>query len=224
MAYQDAKFTLYTYFRSSCSARVRTAAALKGIKLHYEYVNLIKGEQSLDSYNSVNPSGAVPTLVVDLIDGSKVVIRQSTAILEFLEEGFPKSTPLLPTDPARRAQVRELYNILAADLQPRTNLCVIKRVGKLGISAQDWCQEQMPPVLQSFESILKDCAGKYCVGNEVSLADVALAPAAEGALRWGIDLSQFPTLNRIFRSIRALPEFVRADWRHQEDTPAEFKS
>ncbi|KAK9774161.1 putative Maleylacetoacetate isomerase [Seiridium cardinale] len=224
MAYQDAKFTLYTYFRSSCSARVRTAAALKGIKLHYEYVNLIKGEQSLDRYNSVNPSGAVPTLVVDLINGNKAVIRQSTAILEFFEEAFPKSTPLLPTDPAKRAQVRELYNILAADFQPRTNLCVIKRVGKLGISAQDWCQEQMPPVLHSFESILKDCAGKYCVGDEINLADVALAPAAEGALRWGIDLSQFPTLNRIFRSIRALPEFVQADWRHQEDTPTEFKS
>ncbi|KAH6646593.1 maleylacetoacetate isomerase maia [Truncatella angustata] len=223
MTYHDAKLTLYTYFRSSCSARVRTAAALKRIKLHFEYINLLKGEQGATSYTNLNPSGAVPTLIVESNDGGKVVIRQSTAILEFFEEVFPDSVPLLPKDPARRAQVRELYNILAADFQPRTNLCIIKRVSKYGVTAQDWCQEQMPPVLQAFEDILKACAGMYCVGDEVTLADIALAPALEGALRWGIDISQFTILNGVFERIRVLPEFVQADWKHQEDTPAELR-
>jgi maleylacetoacetate isomerase len=224
MAYHEAKLTLYTYFRSSCSARVRTAAALKGIKLHYEYINLVKAEQSSDGYTSINPSGAVPTLVLQSTDGDQVMICQSTAILEFFEEVFPDDTPLLPQDPTKRAQVRELYNILAADLQPRTNLCVINRVGKLGISAQEWCQEQMPPVLEAFETVLKRCSGTYCVGNELTLADVALAPAAEGALRWGVDLGRFPTLNKVFETIRVLPEFVEADWKHQEDTPVKLRN
>lgn len=225
MGFEDAKLTLYTYFRSSCSARVRTAANLKGIKLQYVYVNLLKGEQSDEEYTAINPSGAVPTLVVDTPhDGKKIVIRQSTAILEFLEEAYPDTTPLLPNDLAQRAQVRELYNILAADFQPRTNLCVIKRVSKFGATAQQWCNEQMPPVLEAFETLLQLSAGKFCVGDEISLADVALAPAAEGALRWGIDLALFPKLNEIFRVIRTLPEFVQADWKHQEDTPIDLRS
>lgn len=224
MSYRDAKFTLFTYFRSSCSARIRTAAALKNIKLHYEYINLVKGEQSSTNYTSINPSGAVPTLVVELTDGRKVVIRQSTAILEFFEEVFPDATALLPSDPAERAQVRELYNILAADFQPRTNLCIIKRVGKFGITAQEWCQEQMPPVLRAYEELLQHCAGKYSVGDKVTLADIALAPAAEGALRWGIDLKEFPLLHRVFENVRVLPEFVAADWKHQEDTPADLRA
>ncbi|ETS72994.1 hypothetical protein PFICI_15386 [Pestalotiopsis fici W106-1] len=224
MSYRDAKFTLFTYFRSSCSARIRTAAALKSIELHYEYINLVKGEQSSPSYTSLNPSGAVPTLIVELSDGRKVVIRQSTAILEFFEEVFPNTTPLLPSDPAERAQARELYNILAADFQPRTNLCIIKRVGKFGITAPEWCKEQMSPVLRAYEEILQHCAGKYSVGDNLSLADVALAPAAEGALRWGVDLKEFPLLHRVFENIRVLPEFVQADWKHQEDTPAEFRA
>ncbi|KAK6194078.1 hypothetical protein LQW54_011799 [Pestalotiopsis sp. IQ-011] len=224
MSYQDAKFILFTYFRSSCSARIRTAAALKHINLQYEYINLVKGEQSSPSYTNLNPSGAVPTLVVERDNGEKITIRQSTAILEFFEEIFPTVSPLLPTDPAERAQVRELYSILAADFQPRTNLCIIKRVRKFGVTAQEWCKEQMPPVLRAYEEVLQHCGGKYSVGDNLSLADVALAPAVEGALRWGVDLTEFPLLHQVFENIRVLPEFVEADWRHQEDTPADLRA
>lgn len=224
MAFQDAKFTLYTYFRSSCSTRVRTAAALKGIKLHYEYINLLKGEQSSEKYLAINPSGTVPTLVVESVDGSKVVVHQSTAILEFLEEALPGTRPLLPAQPGPRAQVRDLYQILAADLQPKTNLCVIKRVAHFDVTPREWCQEQMPPALRAFENTLKGCAGKFCVGDEVTLADVVLAPAAEGAMRWDIDLAEYPELNRIYNTIREMPEFLQADWKHQEDTPPELRA
>jgi maleylacetoacetate isomerase len=127
MAFQDTKLTRYSYFRSSCSARVRTAAALKGIPLNYEYLNLLENEQSAESYTSiVNPSGTVPTLMVEwppITEGgrsTRFLVRQSVAILEFFGEAFPDSLPLLPSpdQPAQRAQVRELVNILAADFQP----------------------------------------------------------------------------------------------------------
>jgi maleylacetoacetate isomerase len=226
MAIQDAKLTLYTYFRSSCSTRVRTAAALKGIALHYEYVNLLKGEQTAAPYVSdLNPSGTVPTLVAQQADGSKVLVRQSVAMLEFLEEAFPDARPLLPAPdrPAQRALVRDLVGILTADFQPKTNLSVLRRVGALGVPAQDWCREQMVPALRACEAVLETCAGRFCVGDDVTLADVVLAPAVEGALRWTIDLDLFPEVKRVYETVSQMPEFVRADWRHQEDTPLELR-
>jgi maleylacetoacetate isomerase len=224
MSFQDAKFTLYSYFRSSCATRVRTAAALKGIKLQFEYVNLLKGEQTSEPYISINPSGTVPTLVVEKADGSKIVIHQSTAVLEFFEEAFPDTRRLLPADPVQRAQVRDLFQIMAADLQPKTNLSVIRRVAHFEISPQQWCQEQMPPALKAFETTLKGCAGKFCAGDSISLADVALAPSAEAAVRWGINLAEYPQLNRIYHTIREIPEFAQGDWRHQDDTPPELRA
>lgn len=57
-------YTLYTYFRSSCSARVRIAARYKGISLEYEYVNLLTSEQNTSWYAQFNSSHTVPTLLV----------------------------------------------------------------------------------------------------------------------------------------------------------------
>ncbi|KAI1878279.1 uncharacterized protein JN550_000461 [Neoarthrinium moseri] len=226
MDYKNTRLTLYSYFRSSCSARVRTAACLKGIKLHYEYVNLLKGEQSADVYTRLNPAGTVPTLVVESPDGSNFLIRQSVAILEFFEDAFPGNTPLLPSagQPLLRAKVRDLVNIMACEFQPKTNLCVLKRVAGFGVSSPDWCKEQMVPALLTFESGMQEHAGKYCVGDSITLADVVLAPAVEGALRWGIDLQQFPQIQRVYDNIRVVPSFVDADWKHQADTPETLRA
>ena len=39
------KFTLYSYWRSSCSWRIRIALNLKGIPFEYKAVNLLKQDQ-----------------------------------------------------------------------------------------------------------------------------------------------------------------------------------
>ena len=223
----EPKLTLYTYFRSSCSTRVRTAAALKGIKLNYEYVNLLKGEQSSSWYTSdFNPSGTVPTLVVTTEDGTKASICQSHAILEYFEEAFPSKTPLLPptSQPLQRALVRDLVGMVALDVQPRTNLCVLKYVRAKGIESKEWCQEFMPPGLQAFETAVQKCAGKFSVGDTITLADVVLMPAVEGALRWEIDMGKYPTLMRIYETLKTIPEIESADWKHQPDTPEELRA
>lgn len=214
---------LYTYFRSSCSCRVRTACALKNIPLIFRYVNLIKGEQVSEPYiDAVNPNGTVPTLIVNDSSGKIVAtITQSIAILDFLEEAFPSTLPLLPpvSDPFLRAKVRELVGIIACDVQPPTNLRILKTVNGLGVTNQVWFQTIMEKPLQAYEEILIQTAGKYSVGDQITLADVCLAPAIENAVRWEVDMSKFPKVMRIFDAMRILPEFVQGDWRHQEDTP-----
>jgi maleylacetoacetate isomerase len=71
---------------------------------------------------------------------------------------------------------------------------------------------------------LKDCSGIYSVGDDVTMADIALAPAIEAALRWDIDFTALPTVWGIYERLKVLPAFEKGDWRHQEDTPPELRS
>lgn len=77
-----AQTILYSYWRSSCSYRVRISLAFKGIDYEYRPVHLIKdgGEQRKEEYARLNPMKVVPTLQ---IDGAS--LTQSVAILEYLE-------------------------------------------------------------------------------------------------------------------------------------------
>lgn len=61
------KPVLYSYFRSSCSWRVRMALELKGIEYEYKSVNLIKdgGEQYFPEYTKINPKQELPALFID---------------------------------------------------------------------------------------------------------------------------------------------------------------
>ena len=71
---------LYSNAFNSAGERVRIACALK--QIDYEYVSI--QDIGWDAYMQVNPQGLLPTLEVD-----NVLIVQSTAILEFIEERFP---------------------------------------------------------------------------------------------------------------------------------------
>ena len=94
--------TLYTYYRSSCSWRVRIALHYKQLAFTPQPVNLLKSEQLGDEYGRVNPSHTVPTLVVSYNETQQQqVMAESLAILEWLEETHPTPS-LLPTEPSQR--------------------------------------------------------------------------------------------------------------------------
>jgi maleylacetoacetate isomerase len=75
----------------------------------------------------------------------------------------------------------------------------------------------------AYEALVKESAGTYSVGNEVTMADIVLAPTVEASLRWDVDFRVLPTVMRIYEQLKVLPEFVAGDWKHQPDTPKEFR-
>ena len=97
------KPSLFSYWRSSCSWRVRIALELKGIEYEYKTVNLLQSGQMEDSFLEVNPRGMVPALS---FEGK--TYTESMAIIEFLDEKYPNVHPLLPKTPEERAIVRSL--------------------------------------------------------------------------------------------------------------------
>lgn len=222
---QTPKITLHTYFRSSSAARLRIALHLKSIPYTSIPVNLLKGEQTSPSNTALNPSATVPTLVIQT-SISTVTIPQSLAALEYLEETIPSPTHALlppPSDPETRALVRTLSQIIACDVQPVTNLKILKRVAPFGFDRESWSKELIEDGFRAYEAIVVKTAGKYSVGDGITMADVCLLPAVWGAERSGVDLGAFPTIRGIAERLETVEAVKKAHWRTQGDTPEEFR-
>uniref|UniRef100_A0A6I8NQG6 maleylacetoacetate isomerase n=1 Tax=Ornithorhynchus anatinus TaxID=9258 RepID=A0A6I8NQG6_ORNAN len=188
---EPGKPILYSYFRSSCSWRVRIALALKGITYETIPVNLIK-------------------------DGG-----QQLAIIEYLEETRP-SPSILPRDPKKRASVRMISNVIAAGIQPLQNLSVLKQVEQEKQLA--WAQQCICQGFKALEQILQGTAGKYCMGDEVSMADLCLVPQVANAERFKVNLAPYPTIKRINEALLNLEAFQVTHPCRQPDTPPELRA
>lgn len=206
---------LYTYWRSSCSYRVRIALGLKGLAWESLPVHLVKGEQRSPEYLVHNPSGFVPTLVLD--DGTELV--QSLAILDYLEAAYPDPA-LLPADPLDRARVLAAAHVIAMDTQPVTNVGVVGHLkAAYGADNQggiDWMVHFMTQHLAAFERLIAP-EGLFCFGNTPGWADICLIPQLYNAHRWGVALDRFPRLIDIERAALALPAFDAARPETQPD-------
>jgi maleylpyruvate isomerase len=201
--------TLYTYFRSSAAFRVRIALALKGIEWEPRVVWLPSDEQGSHEYRQVNPQRLVPTLV----DGD-LRLTQSMAIVEYLDEVHPEPK-LLPADRAGRARVRALSQLIACDIHPLNNLRVLRYLkhvlGHDQPAIDAWYRHWVEEGLGAFERELADPrTGRYCHGDEVTMADVCLVPQIFNAKRFDVDLSPFPETMRVFDALMTLDAFDRS--------------
>lgn len=191
----DIKPILYSYWRSSCSWRVRIALNLKEIPYDIKPISLIKsgGEQHCNEYREVNPMEQVPALQIGIInrfvlllsllnyiisDGHTLI--ESLAIMHYLEETRPQR-PLLPQDVHKRAKVRELCEIISSGIQPLQNLIVLIHVGEE--KKKEWAQHWITRGFRAIEKVLSTSAGKYCVGDEITMADCLLVPQVFNARR-----------------------------------------
>ncbi|ORY44126.1 Maleylacetoacetate isomerase [Rhizoclosmatium globosum] len=213
----DKEFTLYSYWRSGTSWRVRAALHHKNIDFDYVAVNLVKGEQRSAEYLEKNPSGLVPTLV-----HRGVLLTQSPAILEYLEEIHPEN-PLLPKDPVSRAKVRALVGIIACDTHPVQNLSIIKEVarlrGKEGVDTEfaKWVNVRG---LTAYEKAVGQTMGKYSFGDEFTIADICLAAQFYNANRFEVDLTPFPNIVKLMKEINEVPCIKKSHPSAQPDATA----
>ncbi len=196
------KLTLSTYWRSSCSHRVRIALGYKGLAYEPVFVDIASGAQNDAAYRARNPIGHVPTLT---IDGTPYI--ESVAIMELLEEIHP-DPPLLPKKPEERARVRALVETINAGIQPLQNLIVLRRIGDDPEKRSEWLKFFIGRGLAAFEAQASS-EGPFSFGETFSIADACLVPQVYAARRYGVDLAPFPKLVRADAAACALP-FVAA--------------
>ncbi|RYZ03749.1 MAG: maleylacetoacetate isomerase [Myxococcales bacterium] len=199
---------LWSYWRSSCAYRVRITLGLKGLPYEYQPVHLIRdgGQQHRPEFSAVNPLRQVPALEVD---EANVTLVQSMAIIEYLDERYPKP-PLLPQSALDRAHVRALAELVNSGIQPLQNTSTFNELKKHGIDHEAWARLFITQGLTALEQLAAARAGAFLFEDTVSLADVYLVPQLYNARRWGVPLDAFPSLTRADQNAQALPAFSEA--------------
>jgi maleylacetoacetate isomerase len=213
---------LFSFWRSLATFRVRIALNLKGITPDEVIdVNLMQGKQREAAFRKINPMMALPALIED--DGT--VLFESLAILEYLDETHP-NPPLLPKEPKARARVRGLAQIIACDTHPlivprvREYLAHEYKVDEPGVLK--WGHHWHLEALKALEANLAGSpqTGRYCQGDQVTIADICLAGQAAGSTYFKVDIAPFPTVKRIVDLCMQNDAFARAHPMKQPGAPA----
>lgn len=161
---------------------------------------------------ALNPSGLPPVLIEDE-DGQRVVVCESRAILEHLEERSPEPA-LLPRDPGDRAEARRLVQWFDRKFDAEVNAFLIhekmeKRL--LGMGSPEYAamrrgRDMLRYHLQYMEHLLEQ--RDWLAGRRLSLADLAAAAHLSivdyfGDMPW----SDFPTAKTWYMKVKSRPAF-----------------
>ncbi len=190
------ELTLFHYWRSSASWRVRWGLELKQVPHKKIAVDLLKSEEKKVAYIQQNPSGYVPCLV----SPSGPPLGESMAILEWLEENYP-SPSFFHGDSFQRAQIRQLAETVNSGIQPLQNLDVIRKFSDDKNAQAEWTSHWILRGMSVYERLLSTIDRKnkkYSVANHPTLADLFLIPQCYSALRFGVDLGLFPQCREIY--------------------------
>jgi maleylacetoacetate isomerase len=218
------EIVLYSYWRSSASYRVRLALALKGLAYTIEPIHLVEdgGQQYQATYLQLNPQALVPTLI-----HNDLVLNQSLAIIEYLDETFP-TPPLLPGDSRDRAKIRALSQLIACDIAPLANLRVLNYIAGLQSEVSNtpeaWAKHWIETGLGAVETHLsanhpEPKTARYCFGDKPTMADCCLLPQVYNAVRFGCDLSDMPTVRAICSNFGHNELIKAAKPENQPDAP-----
>ncbi|KAL7538973.1 hypothetical protein ACHAWF_006257 [Thalassiosira exigua] len=221
-------FKLNGHWKSSCTWRVHTALAAKGVPHAIVPVNILaryrtsfKGSKA---HAARNPMRQVPTLeFVDReLGGATALISRSLAIVEFLEAAYAeRGGRLLLEDPVLTEKVKEVAEIINAGVQPLQNLSVAEAIDRASSregAGQEFGRDAIARGLSSLEAILAlhdpDEAtgarhgGSYAVGSHgPGLADFCLVPQLCDTRRFGVDCAPYLTLRKVEGACKAHPWF-----------------
>ncbi len=205
---------LHDYFRSGTSYRTRIALNLKGLAYEQRSIDLRTGVQRSETFLRLNPQGMVPAL-----ETGDVVLTQSPAILEWLEEAYPEP-PLLPTALNDRAQVRAMAALIGCDIHPLNNLRVLMAVRDLGADqagVDEWAGRWITAGFDALESLVARHGQGWAWGDRPTLVDCYLIPQIYSAGRFNLSMAGWPGLQAIGEKAALHPAFIAAHPDRQHD-------
>ena len=194
---------LYVNQGSPNVRRVRLTAAVLGIELEEEVLDLRKGEQKAPAYLRLNPNGSVPTLV----DGD-LVLTESRAIMQYLAARKPEAG-LLPGDERLRIDVIRWQFWDASHFSPQLGTLFFEKLLKPMFGAGEPDARRIEDALAGFRRFAavldRHLEGKeHVVGAALTLADLTLASSLMYAERTEVPLSEFPGIQAWFSRIAAM--------------------
>jgi glutathione S-transferase len=198
----EGMYKVYGDYNSGNCYKIKLMLNLLGVEYEWIPVDILNGETQTEAFLSKNPNGKIP--VLELEDGT--YLWESNAILNFLAEG----TPYLLTEPRLRTQMLqwqffEQYShepsiAVARFIQfylglPQERLEEYKSMHKLGYKALKVMEQQL-------------IRTPFLVGDQFSIADIALYAYTHVAHQGGFDLAQFPAIEQWLLRVKEQPGYV----------------
>ncbi|XP_045761302.1 uncharacterized protein LOC123864723 [Maniola jurtina] len=192
----ETRTILYGFWLSSCTWRVRVALAVKQIPFEEKPIDIVKQRTQLtDEYRAINPSQKVPTLVID-----NTTLVESMAILQYLEETRPTPS-LVPNTPLLRARMREICATIVSGIQPLQNVG-LKSHFSSAEQYTNFTKYWTERGLQTLEDLLPRTAGRFCVEDKLSMADLCLVPQLYNAVsRHQLSLEAYPVVSKLYQTL-----------------------
>ncbi|MCB5358560.1 glutathione S-transferase family protein [Vibrio lentus] len=174
---------LYSAKGSNSSERVEWVLNFKGI--HFDRIEVSSSELAT-TYLDLNPFGYVPSLSVD---GS--VFSESMAIIEYLEERFPKPT-LFGKNLDEKTHIRRVCEYVNTSIHSPQNRTVLKfmRPELDEMSKRELRGDWIMRCLEKLSTSICRESG-LAVGNSFSVADIFVASIYKKALQHGCVKSDF---------------------------------
>lgn len=197
---------LYQFRKGTNPRRVIIYLSEKGIDVPRYELDYENKEHRSAEYLAINPAGRAPTLVTD--DG--LVITDSAAIVEYLEELHPEN-PMIGTDAPSRARVRSLER-LAADLVGRGQLWLWNRtsafLGKEPAPSSEAAERIFRYVDEILAVLEREIGDRpFLAGDAPTIADFTAFPIFQTA-RERFDLpfgNDYPRLENWYQRFRSRP-------------------
>jgi maleylacetoacetate isomerase len=112
----------------------------------------------------------------------------------------------LPGNARQKARVRELVQLINADVHPLQNTIVRKAISADEQAQRAWCARWIERGLAAYEAQLRSHTGRFSVGDTLTMADLFLVPQVGNAARFAADISAFSRVQAIYAACLATPE------------------
>lgn len=180
------KLTLYGNSISGNCLKPKWTADLLGVDYDWVEIDILAGESRTPEFLALNPSGQVPVLRVP----ARGPLEQSNAIILFIAEG--EGSDLIPNNRFRRA---EMMAWLFWEQYSHETAIAVRRFRKAYLGLPD---DEIDPALltkgyAALARMEKQLSQTACiVGDDLSLADIALVAYTRVAHEGGYDLAAYP--------------------------------
>jgi glutathione S-transferase len=193
-------YQVYGVAASGNCYKVRLALEQLNLPYAWHEVDMMNGATRTDSFLELNPNGKVPVLRI----GDATCLFESGAILCYLAE----NTPLMPTERLARAQVLQWMFFEQYSHEP--NLAVARFILQLLKRPDDpRLPEKTAGSYRALDVMETHLATRtYFVGEQYSIADIALYAYTHVADQSNLDLSRYAAVRAWLARVKSQPRHV----------------
>lgn len=196
-------YTLFDYLPSGNGYKCRLV--LKRLELPYRLVeiDIKKGESRTPEFLSRNPNGRIPVLEVP----GKGSLAESHAIIAFLAQG----SDLIPGDAFAAARMWQWLCFEQYNLEPNVGTARfwLNSLHKTPEELGDELTEKLDKGNQALAVLEQGLHGqKFLLGDQYSLADIALYAYTHVAAEGGFTLEPYPTIRAWIERVQTEPRWA----------------